>query len=198
MNINDIIDEYQIDVDFVASKLGLDVKQKGSYYFASCPMSDHDDKNPSAYYKAGDKYMYCPGCVKSIGIITMIEEQEGLEFKEACRWLEDAVGITEDQKKSKRRIHYAKDIKEINKGMKLVRFCYPSQIAVDTSNEKKFSVKDFMSEKEKKVLLMSMARNNAQKALAAKGYAEFQGIQISNMIDEYVDAIGKFYKVVKK
>ena len=43
----------EADIKTVVDALGIPVERKGMNYFLCCPSPEHDDTNPSAYFKDG-------------------------------------------------------------------------------------------------------------------------------------------------
>lgn len=64
---------------------GIDVKKKGSKYWACCPF--HHEKTPSFSISPEDGFYYCFGCHESGDAITFIEKMDQLSFPEAVERL---------------------------------------------------------------------------------------------------------------
>ncbi len=89
---NNQIEEIKNKTDIV-SLLGqyLELKKAGRNYKANCPF--HGEKTPS-FMVSPELQMYkCFGCGKSGDCFTFLEEHEGMEFKEALKYLADQAGV---------------------------------------------------------------------------------------------------------
>ena len=82
------------DIQKVCSSIGMPVKKMGISYFCQCPI--HDDDHPSAFFKEGDNYVYCPVCSKNINAIDLIMAYNNTDFKDALETLKSIEGIMED------------------------------------------------------------------------------------------------------
>ena len=96
-HIQDIKNRLDI-VDVIASR--IDLRRKGSGYFARCPF--HDEKTESFSVKQKDQFYKCFGCGVGGDHIKFIQEYDGLSFREAVKTLSKMAGIEvqEDQEQS--------------------------------------------------------------------------------------------------
>lgn len=79
IDIVDLISEY------------LQLKSAGTNHKGLCPF--HNEKSPSFMVNREGQFFHCFGCGKSGDIFTFVEEIEGMEFKEALKYLADKSGI---------------------------------------------------------------------------------------------------------
>ena len=64
---------------------GIDVKKKGSKYWACCPF--HHEKTPSFAISPEDGFYYCFGCHESGDSIKFIEKMDQITFPDAVERL---------------------------------------------------------------------------------------------------------------
>ncbi len=76
-------------VDVVSQYVHL--KKSGANYFGLCPF--HNEKTPSFSVSADKQIFHCFGCGEGGGVITFIMKAEGLEFRDAVKFLADRAGI---------------------------------------------------------------------------------------------------------
>ena len=69
----------------------IEVKKAGRNYKANCPF--HGEKTPSFMITPELQIYKCFGCGRSGDVFTFLEEHEGMEFKEALKYLADKAGI---------------------------------------------------------------------------------------------------------
>lgn len=69
----------------------IEVKKAGRNYKANCPF--HGEKTPSFMITPELQMYKCFGCGRSGDVFTFLEEHEGMEFKEALKYLADKAGI---------------------------------------------------------------------------------------------------------
>lgn len=81
----------KLDIVSVISEY-IEVKKAGRNYKANCPF--HGEKTPSFMITPELQIYKCFGCNRSGDIFTFIEEHEGMEFKEALKYLADKAGVT--------------------------------------------------------------------------------------------------------
>lgn len=100
-----VIDEILARTDIV-QLVGeyVELKKKGSQnYFGLCPF--HQEKTPSFSVAMDKQIFHCFGCQKGGNAITFVQEMEHLNFREACAFLAERLGIelvleaTDDSKK---------------------------------------------------------------------------------------------------
>jgi len=60
----------------------------------SCPLSSHEDGNPSFHIYATTNTWWCYGCDSGFSIIDFVMKYKGLPFEEALRWLSDEYDIS--------------------------------------------------------------------------------------------------------
>jgi len=84
MELKNIIDEIlnKVKISEIIGKY-IDIKQKGSNYFALCPF--HNEKTPSFSINDEKKIFKCFGCGKTGNAITFLMEYKGLNFNQALR-----------------------------------------------------------------------------------------------------------------
>ncbi len=88
-----VIDEILARTDIV-QLVGeyVELKKKGSQnYFGLCPF--HQEKTPSFSVAMDKQIFHCFGCQKGGNAITFIQEMEHLDFREACAFLAERLGI---------------------------------------------------------------------------------------------------------
>lgn len=84
----DIIDRLNgLDIEDVASKLGLEVKR----HKALCFM--HNDHTPSISFSRNRNIYWCWVCGKGGGPIKLVCDKEGWNFNDACIWLAEQFNI---------------------------------------------------------------------------------------------------------
>lgn len=86
------------DIKRVCESIGMPVKKMGSSYFVKCP--EHQDDNPSAFFKEGDNYIYCAVCSKNINAIDVIMQYKDIPFKDAINELAQIEGISINGRKN--------------------------------------------------------------------------------------------------
>jgi len=101
-------------VDFISEYIKL--KQVGKNYQGLCPF--HKDTHPSFYVSPERQFWHCFGCNESGDIFTFLEKIEGIEFKEALRILAKRAGVKLQ----------AKDVKQSDSRLKLIRICQISAL----------------------------------------------------------------------
>lgn len=69
----------------------IEVKKAGRNYKANCPF--HGEKTPSFMITPELQIYKCFGCSKSGDVFTFLEEHEGMEFKEALKYLAEKAGV---------------------------------------------------------------------------------------------------------
>ena len=93
-------------VDVVGSYVRL-TKKSGSNLFGLCPF--HSEKTPSFSVSADKQIYHCFGCGKGGGVISFIQQMEGLDFPEAVEFLARRAGMPlpqqdeQEQKRSSKR-----------------------------------------------------------------------------------------------
>src|SRR3989339_243372 len=100
IDIVDLISEY------------CQVKPAGANFKCRCPF--HNEKTPSFMISRDRQSWHCFGCAKGGDIFSFIEEIEGLEFKEALRYLADKAGVVLTQYRSEVDSSLKNRIKEAN------------------------------------------------------------------------------------
>lgn len=81
----------QADIETVCINLGIEITKKGTAFFVKCP--SHSDEHPSAFFKKGDNYIYCPVCRKNINAIDVIKDVRNCSIKDAIKELSEIEGI---------------------------------------------------------------------------------------------------------
>lgn len=71
----------ELPVEEVAGKLGIMVKSHKAHCFM------HDDHNPSLSFSVKKNMFSCFVCNKGGGPIQLVQEHEGMDFQDACKWL---------------------------------------------------------------------------------------------------------------
>lgn len=91
--MNNQVEEVKSKIDIV-SLIGeyIEVKKAGRNYKANCPF--HGEKTPSFMISPELQMYKCFGCGKAGDAFTFLEEQEGMSFGEALKYLADKVGVT--------------------------------------------------------------------------------------------------------
>lgn len=79
IDITDLIAEY------------IEIKPAGTNKKACCPF--HNEKTPSLMINSERQSWHCFGCGKGGDIFTFVEEMEGMEFKEALKFLAEKAGV---------------------------------------------------------------------------------------------------------
>lgn len=75
------------DILKVLKHEGIEVTQKGKYFWGLCPLPDHSEKTPSFKVDHEKGSFYCFGCNKHGDAITIIMERHALSFKQARAFL---------------------------------------------------------------------------------------------------------------
>lgn len=92
---NQLKDEWDI-VD-VCEQVGITLQTKGSYIYALCPNSSHDDHRfGSCRINKNKQICTCFACQKSWDVYGIIEETQGLSFIDAVLYLAQLSGRLED------------------------------------------------------------------------------------------------------
>lgn len=77
-------------VDYASSYLTL--KKSGRSYMACCPF--HHEKTPSFHIDRDKQLFHCFGCGASGNFVQFVMRMEGLDYRDAIRFLADRAGIT--------------------------------------------------------------------------------------------------------
>lgn len=91
METNVAIFEKPNILDVLTSE-GIDLKKKGRYFWALCPLSGHTEKIPSFSVDPERQVWRCWGCGEYGDVITFIEKYRRLGFKETLTYLGIAKG----------------------------------------------------------------------------------------------------------
>jgi DNA primase len=75
------------DIMIILEKEGIELKQKGKYFWGLCPLPEHNENTPSFKIDPERQTFYCFGCHEHGDVITFIEKYRGLSFKEALQYL---------------------------------------------------------------------------------------------------------------
>jgi DNA primase catalytic core len=90
----DVIDRLQeLNIETVATKLGMDVKR----HKALCFM--HNDHTPSIAFSKTKNMYKCWVCGVGGGPIKLVQDKEGWNFQEACKWLAKEFNIVLPEQK---------------------------------------------------------------------------------------------------
>ena len=73
---------------------GIEPQKKGREWLASCPF--HKDKSPSLSINTDKNVWICWAGCGGGSPVDFIMKLHGLDFQEACRWIESEFGITRD------------------------------------------------------------------------------------------------------
>ena len=101
-------------VDVVGSYVHL-TKKSGSNLFGLCPF--HSEKTPSFSVSPDKQIYHCFGCGKGGGVISFVQQIEGLDFTEAVEFLARRAGMPlpqQDEQEQKRASRRAR-LYELNK-----------------------------------------------------------------------------------
>ena len=101
-------------VDVVGSYVRL-TKKSGSNLFGLCPF--HSEKTPSFSVSADKQIFHCFGCGKGGGVISFIQQMEGLDFSEAVEFLAKRAGmpLPRQDEQEQRRASRRQRLFELNK-----------------------------------------------------------------------------------
>lgn len=77
-------------VDYASSFMSL--KKSGKSYMACCPF--HNEKTPSFHIDRDKQLFHCFGCGASGNFVQFVMRMEGLDYRDAIRFLADRAGIT--------------------------------------------------------------------------------------------------------
>ncbi len=101
VDIVDLISEY------------VQLKPSGINHKGLCPL--HNEKSPSFMVNRERQSWHCFGCGKGGDIFTFIQEMEGMEFRDALRFLADKAGIQLSQSISTTETTQKNRVKDINR-----------------------------------------------------------------------------------
>ncbi len=92
LDINEIKANYRLE-DTLSRRYGVTLKSNGSSntYMGLCPF--HQEKTPSFYVYTDEQYYHCYGCGQHGDVLNLIQEKEGIEFKDTIRTLAADSGI---------------------------------------------------------------------------------------------------------
>ncbi|MBU2542507.1 DNA primase [Patescibacteria group bacterium] len=107
----------------------VQLKQAGINKKGCCPF--HNEKTPSFMVNSERQSWHCFGCGKGGDIFTFVEEIEGMEFKEALKYLANRAGVQLTTYRSEVDSSQKNRIKEINK--ETARFFYNFLIKMPAS-----------------------------------------------------------------
>lgn len=86
------LDELNARCDIVDVVSGyVPLKRQGANYFGLCPF--HNEKSPSFSVSPDKQIFHCFGCGAGGGVINFVMRAEGLEFRDAVRFLADRCGL---------------------------------------------------------------------------------------------------------
>jgi DNA primase len=89
-----------IPIATVAEDLGFALSRSGA---GRCRLPDHDDTEPSFSIRAGTNRFICFGCDRRGSVIDLVRLMRGLDFVQACRWLEqNYLGVDAARRSSQR------------------------------------------------------------------------------------------------
>lgn len=74
-----------IPISMVAKDLGFNLSRTGG---GRCRLPDHEDSNPSFSVRLATNRFVCFSCGRRGSVIDLVKIMEGIDFVEACRWLE--------------------------------------------------------------------------------------------------------------
>lgn len=84
--IGDLDDLKALPINQVAHALGIRLPPSGN---GRCPLPNHPDRNPSFSLRAATNRFRCFGCGQSGSVIDLVMLMQGMEFREACKWLRE-------------------------------------------------------------------------------------------------------------
>ncbi len=174
LNIVDVIGDY------------VKLNNAGSYFKAKCPF--HEERTPSFVVNVDRQTYYCFGCEAGGDVISFVMEIDGLEFREALKFLADRAGIelsvyTIEQKE----IQDTKSI--LYEIMNHATAFYEKQL---WSNSLATEVREYLSNrglseevlKKFKIGFAPNGWNNLEKFLLSKGYNPSELIQVGMCISK--------------
>ena len=111
--MNDEVGQIKDKID-VAELVGeyVQLKPAGVNKKGLCPF--HNEKTPSFMVNSEHQSWHCFGCNKGGDIFTFLEEIEGMEFKEALKYLADRAGVQLTSYRSEVDSSQRNRIKDIN------------------------------------------------------------------------------------
>jgi len=65
----------------------VELKKKGRYFWALCPLPGHLEKTPSFKVDPERQFFYCFGCGSGGDVISFIQKYKDLSFQESVRYL---------------------------------------------------------------------------------------------------------------
>ena len=100
----DILD--RLGVENLLQELGVEVTSRsGNYFQAHCPLSGHDDQNPSFSVNEATGSWRCFGCDRSGSVFDLWSELKGLAgFQEAVKELAGRAGVDLPRVTKKRQV----------------------------------------------------------------------------------------------
>jgi len=112
--MSDDIQQIKDKID-VAELIGeyVQLKPAGVNKKGLCPF--HHEKSPSFMVNSERGSWHCFGCAKGGDIFSFVQEMEGLEFKEALKYLADKAGVVLTNYRSEVNSNQKNRLKEINK-----------------------------------------------------------------------------------
>jgi DNA primase len=88
-----------ISIPKLLASLGIDARQRGGEWSASCPLPDHDDRSPSwSIHEGGEIHgsWYCFGCDRGGGPVELVAEVIDITEGSAREWVDERCTVEDE------------------------------------------------------------------------------------------------------
>ncbi len=170
LDINEIKANYRLE-DTLSRRYGVTLKPNGSSntYVGLCPF--HQEKSPSFYVYIDEQYYHCYGCGRHGDVLNLIQEKEGIEFKDTIRTLVADSGI--------RPVETTKEYEQLQQKTRNERHALNERVALEARKR----YKNAQTESLASSYLKSKNINHIPKHIKTDYVESSRGVQLIPMVD---------------